>query len=240
MNPAQLAFLELAIRSQDNHCRFFPTDSVPWIAEVEHYWPSIRQEVDCLLLALKDLPGFEQIQREQEVLTQDQRWRVFPFLAYGYEIDTNLRRCPSTAAALRKIPGLKTAMFSILEPGKEIPPHRGPYAGVLRYHLAVKVSRSEACGINVGGEDMTWQEGKSLLFDDSYEHFAWNRSDEDRVVLFVDIERPLPSRLASLNRKAIDSIGVSEFVQAAIKNWTAWESIHGSNLDAAMQPIRAE
>ncbi len=67
-----------------------------------------------------------------------------------------------------------------------IPPRRGPFMGLLRYHLALKVTRrDDLCGISVGNEYRTWKEGKSLLFDDTYDHEAWNLSDEMRVVLFI-------------------------------------------------------
>ena len=37
------------------------------------------------------------------------------------------------------IPNLFQAFFSILEPGKSIPAHEGPYCGYLRYHLGLIV-----------------------------------------------------------------------------------------------------
>ncbi len=90
------------------------------------------------------------------------------------------------------IPGLTTAFFSILSPHKHIGEHRGPWRGVLRYHLALRVPEPAAqAGISVGGQVAHWEEGRSLLFDDGYEHFAWNDTDGVRVVLFVDVIRPL-------------------------------------------------
>ena len=89
-------------------------------------------------------------------------------------------------------PGLTTAFFSILSPRKHIGEHRGPWRGVLRYHLALRVPEPPAAaGISVGGQVAHWEEGRSLLFDDGYEHHAWNDTDGVRVVLFVDVIRPL-------------------------------------------------
>ncbi len=95
---------------------------------------------------------------------------------------------------MREIPGMTTAMFSILSPRKHILDHRGPYKGVLRYHLGLIVPReAERCRIRVGEDIRHWEEGKSLIFDDTFNHEVWNDTDETRVVLFVDVLRPLPS-----------------------------------------------
>lgn len=151
----------------------------------------MRAELDRVLAALDILPGFEDIQVGQQDLTSDKRWKVFPLFVHGEWIGKAQQRCQATVAALQKIPGLKAAMFSILQAGKELPAHRGPYAGGLRDHLGLKVPQPTLCGITVGGEQRSRAEGASLVFDDSHEHAAWNRGDEDRVVLFVDFARPL-------------------------------------------------
>lgn len=125
-------------------------------------------------------------------------------------------------------------MFSIFQGGKELPPHRGPFGGVLRYHLGLKVPHPELCGISVGGDEGHWQEGKSLIFDDSHSHHAWNRSNEDRVVLFVDFTRPLPEELREGNDKILKVISETDFVRNAAVNWAAWEKNHGDQLDAIL------
>ena len=81
-------------------------------------------------------------------------------------------------------------MFSILEPGKHLPPHRGPYNGVLRLHLGLIVPEPrEQLGIRVDNDVYRWQEGEAVIFDDAYEHEAWNRTPHTRVVLFVDFRQ---------------------------------------------------
>ncbi len=62
---------------------------------------------------------------------------------------------------------------------------------VLRCHLPLIVPDSEKCAIRVGEETHHWQEGKLVIFDDSFEHEAWNKSDARRVVLMFDIPNPL-------------------------------------------------
>jgi beta-hydroxylase len=99
---------------------------------------------------------------------------------------------------------MKTAMFSILAPRKHIPEHRGMYKGMLRYHLGLIIPGPDgACRIRVGQDIRSWQEGKSLVFDDSHMHEVWNDTDAYRVVLFVDLVRPLPFPLSLVNRSII-------------------------------------
>jgi len=96
---------------------------------------------------------------------------------------------------LQKIPGMKSAMFSILAPRKHIPEHRGLWKGVLRYHLGLIIPEPVGSSrIRVGKDVRFWEEGKSMIFDDSHPHEVWNDCDSQRIVLFVDVERPLPSR----------------------------------------------
>jgi beta-hydroxylase len=75
-----------------------------------------------------------------------------------------------------------------------------------------------ACRIRVREEVRYWSPGKSLIFDDSYLHEVWNDTDEERIVLFVDFERPLPFPVSALNRAVIKRIGNTEFVTDAVSN----------------------
>ena len=100
--------------------------------------------------------------------------------------------CPKTAALLDGIPGLFQAFFSILDGGKSIPAHGGPYRGYLRYHLGLVVPERTPRRSGSRTSTYTWQEGESILFDDSWEHEVINDCAEDRVVLIVDIRRPMP------------------------------------------------
>jgi beta-hydroxylase len=119
---------------------------------------------------------------------------------------------------------MTTALFSILAPHKHIGEHRGPYKGVLRYHLGLRIPEpTEACGIRVGGELAHWQEGHGLLFDDTYQHEAWNDTDGVRVVLFMDVIRPLRPPAKQLNQAVIKAIAWSPYVQNAKRKEEAWE-----------------
>ena len=203
---------------------FFDVDQFPWVAAMEAGAPKIRAELDEVLRYHADLPNFQDISTDQYQLTDDDRWKTFFFYGYGFTAGKNVERCPETARLLREIPGMTTAMFSILSPRKHILDHRGPYKGVLRYHLGLLVPEpTDACGIRVGGDVRHWAEGQSLVFDDTFEHEAWNDTDGVRVVLFVDVKRPLRGPARWLNEVVLKGIGFSPFIQDAKARHNAWE-----------------
>jgi ornithine lipid ester-linked acyl 2-hydroxylase len=214
-----LAALERAMARQPNGQRtFFETSSFPWVAELESEWRTIRAELDQVLAHRDAIPNFQDVSLEQTALTTDDAWKTYFLYGYGHRLDAHCARCPETTRLLGRIPGMRTAMFSILAAGKHIPPHRGPYKGVLRCHLGVIVPEPAAlCRIRVGGDFRFWEEGKSLIFDDSFVHEVWNETNGLRVVLFVDFVRPLPWPLSALNRLMIAAISRTPFVMRAVE-----------------------
>jgi ornithine lipid ester-linked acyl 2-hydroxylase len=204
---------------------FYRPSDFAWVAPVEANWKAIRAELDALLAHRDALPNFQDISTDQYTLTDDDRWKTYFFYGYGFRSDANCARCPETTRLIEAIPGMETAMFSILAPGKRIPPHDGPYKGVLRYHLGLVVPDApvERVGIRVGGETAGWSEGASLVFDDTYQHEAWNDTDETRVVLFVDVVRPLREPMRTVNAAVIKAIGWSPFIQDAKRRHRDWE-----------------
>ena len=222
-----------AIRaSADGRRAFFEPDAFAWVGKLEAQYSAIRAELERLLEAVELLPGLEDVQVGQYSLTQDRRWKVLPLYAYGRWSERNARRCPATMRALRSVPGLQVAMFSIMQAGKELPPHYGNYCGVLRYHLGLVVpDPPESCGLQVGEEVRHWRNGTSLIFDDSHLHAAWNRSDRDRGILLLDFVRPLPPDLAPRNDEVVAAIAASPSIEDSAKRWNEWERAFGAQLD---------
>jgi|SRR5271165_4272678 len=211
-------------RSLVGDATFLPLERFPWVAHVEQNWTVIREELESVLEDRAALPNFQEISKDQIEITDDDRWKTFFLYGYGFKAKLGTEMCPRTAALMEQIPGMTTAMFSILSPHKHILAHRGPYKGVLRYHLGLVVPRdAQACRIRVGEDVRHWQEGESMVFDDTFEHEVWNDTDETRVVLFVDVLRPLPAPESALNRLIVKAIGFSPFVLDAKRNQEAWE-----------------
>ena len=211
-------------RSLVGDATFFPLERFPWVKQIEENWTVIREELEGVLEDHAALPNFQDISRDQIEITDDDRWKTFFLYGFGFKAKLGVEMCPRTAALMEQIPGMKTAMFSILSPHKHILDHRGPYKGVLRYHLGLIVPHEkEACRIRVGEDVRHWEEGKSMIFDDTFNHEVWNDSDETRVVLFVDVLRPLPFPESALNRLIVAAIRISPFVLDAKRNQQVWE-----------------
>jgi|HubBroStandDraft_3_1064219.scaffolds.fasta_scaffold12999_1 aspartyl/asparaginyl beta-hydroxylase (cupin superfamily) len=203
---------------------FFADARFPWIERVEQNWETIHEELERVLADRDALPNFQDISKDQIEITDDDNWKTFFLYGYGFEAKLGVEMCPKTAALMREIPGMTTAMFSILSPRKHILDHRGPYKGVLRYHLGLIVPReAQQCRIRVGDDIRHWERGRSLIFDDTFNHEVWNDTDETRVVLFVDVLRPLPAPWNAINRLIVKAIGYSPFVLDAKRNQEAWE-----------------
>lgn len=191
-------------RTADGRRAYFDPASMGWPAILEAGWRESRAELDEVLAERDRIPPFQVVSEEQYAVTRDEGWRVFVFSVFGHPIERNARRCPATARLLAAIPELRNAMFSILAPGKQIPEHRGIYAGLLRYHLGLKVPADAAsCEITVAREKRTWREGATLIFDDSFPHSVRNDTPEERVVLFADFVRPLPWPVSWMNRMVL-------------------------------------
>jgi ornithine lipid ester-linked acyl 2-hydroxylase len=211
-------------RSLVGDAAFLPLERFPWVTQLEQSWGVICEEVERLLEDREALPSFQEISKDQIEITDDDRWKTLFLYGYGFEATLGVELCPRTAALMREIPGMKTAMISILSPHKHIRAHRGPYKGVLRYHLGLIVpENAEDCRIRVGEDVRHWEAGRSMVFDDTFNHEVWNDTDQTRVVLFLDVLRPLPFPESAINRAIVKAIGFSPFVLDAKRNQQAWE-----------------
>ncbi|MFN3656309.1 MAG: aspartyl/asparaginyl beta-hydroxylase domain-containing protein [Pseudolabrys sp.] len=196
----------------------------PWTKEIEREWRAIRAELDRVLTRKEELPGFHELATDVATISQDRDWKTFLLCGYGFRSDANIRLCPETWRICQKIPGLITVMYSILEPGKHLPAHRGPYNGVLRLHLGLIVPEPRGeLGIRVENEVYRWREGEAVIFDDAFEHEAWNRTPHTRVVLFVDFRKPLRFPANFLNWMLLNLAVFTPFIREGMDNQAAWE-----------------
>jgi aspartyl/asparaginyl beta-hydroxylase (cupin superfamily) len=159
---------------------FLDPHAFDFVAALEREWPAIRDE--CLGLPADAYDPW--VQREM----YGHGWSVYGLVAFGTRIEPALARCPVTAGAIATIPGLTTAGFSRLQASAHVEPHVGWVTTVYRAHLGLVVP--EGCTLRVGDDTRAWREGQTLIFDDTTEHEAWNRSEEPRIVLLFDFVRP--------------------------------------------------
>jgi len=227
-------------------CRFaihgdhpvFAAEQFPWIRGVEAEWHSVRRELDAVMVHRDAMPNFQDILREVRGIQKDDDWKTFFLVGVGMNCSENAKRCPQTMKVLERIPGCTTAFFSILSPGKHIPPHRGAWAGVLRLHLGLIVPEpADACRIRISDQVHTWKEGSCLVFDDTYNHQVSNDTDGYRVVLFVDFERPLHWPLAIWNHWLLNLAGLAPFLREANARQEAAERSFWARIaTGALQP----
>jgi beta-hydroxylase len=213
--------------------RFWDPKEFAWTAELEENWEVIRDEMQHLLDRLDLVPNFQEVRRDEAWINKDDRWKMFVLVGFGVPNEPNLARGPRTAALLKRVPTMTTAIFSFLQGEKHIPEHRGPFKGVLRYHLALRVPPpAGSCRLRVADEYAEWEEGKSIVFDDTFFHEVWKDSPGVRTVLFMDFLRPLPWPLDAINRWAFRAIGREPAIRMAAARLDHWEHKFGDEIDA--------
>ena len=169
---------------------FFDVDGFPELDVFKKNWQTIRDEAINLnqaqeIKASKDLDdiGFNSFFKTG--------WKRFYLKWYGATLNSAKELCPVTTQLVSQVPSVKGAMFAMLPPGARLVKHRDPYAGSLRYHLGLVTPNSEACHIDVDGEKHSWKDGEAVMFDETFIHYAENQTEQNRIVLFLDIKRPV-------------------------------------------------
>lgn len=179
--------------------QFFSRGEFPWIGELERATPAIRRE---LIEVMKQPNVFQPYvqgdasrpHNAQNGMLNNPDWSAFYLYKDGDLIKENAARCPETMTAIAKVPltdvqyRSPSVLFSLLRPGAHIPPHCGLINTRLIGHLPLVVPAG--CTFRVGNELREWVEGEAWLFDDTFEHEAWNRSNETRVILIFEVWRP--------------------------------------------------
>ena len=196
----------------------------PWVKDFEANWEKIRAELDVVLQDRDSLPSFHDISPDQKRISKGDNWKTFIFYALGQRVDSSCERCPETTKLLEKCPELQNAWFSILKPGYRIPPHKGPTNGIVRIHLGLIIpEQRDQCWIRVDDQILHWDEGKCIVFDDSYEHEVQNNTDQQRVVLFFDVLRPMHTPGRILNSIMLALLKRTAYFLDAQENIRQWE-----------------
>jgi hypothetical protein len=179
--------------------QFYERSAFRWAEALERQSAAIRAELLAVLEAGRSFAPYMQPHPDRPAfnnngLLNDPAWSACHLIQSGEEVPEMAARCPATLDALRRLPLCRikgrtpTALFSLLRPGAHIPPHHGYLNARLICHLPLIVPGN--CALRVGNETRAWRQGELMIFDDSMEHEAWNRSAELRVVLLFDIWRP--------------------------------------------------
>jgi len=161
-----------------------PSD-FPLVAFLESHFAAIREEVISL-----DPWRFH---RESERIKRSGDWDVAFFYERGRRHDEVCEACPVTTRGIEGHGTVRTMAgliyVSRMRAGTHIDAHHGPTNLRVRCHLGITVPEGD-CAIRVGDVTRRWEEGKCLVFDDHFEHEAWNHTAEERIVLIADLWHP--------------------------------------------------
>lgn len=196
----------------------------PFLAPFEEHWEEILAEVRELLKYREHIPGFQEVSPDQYKIATEKNWRTLFLYGFGQRIEGNCRQMPRTAELIGRVPHIHTAWVSILAPGYHIPPHTGVTKGILRAHLGLIVPEDRAnCWIRVGDERKSWEPGRIFVIDDTYEHEVRNDTDEERVVLLLDFNRPMRFGGRAVTWAFLQLMKLTAFYQEPKKNIQSFE-----------------
>jgi hypothetical protein len=178
--------------------QFYERDEFPWLTEIEAAVPEMQAELRAVLADGSDFAPYVEAHADRPLaanpLMNDPKWGAYYFWRNGEIVPENAARCPVTMQALQHAPmplidqRSPIALWSLLKPDTHIQPHHGLLNTRLICHIPLIVP--QGCALRVGNETRSWREGEALIFDDSFEHEAWNKSDATRVILLFEIWRP--------------------------------------------------
>lgn len=174
-------------------------------------WKDIRAEAMALCDEINAIPKFHELMPEQYQLSAfgEKEWRMFVLRAYDLDIEENMSKCPQLAALLRANPQIKSASFSFLAPGKQVPTHTGPFRGITRFYMGLQVPllNNGEPGVTLTIADKPYRiaNGESLLWDDTYPHSVRNDTDQWRIALLMDVFREqMPGPLTAFSNGIIN------------------------------------
>lgn len=176
--------------SKDTQSAYIEVEKFPELKILQDNWEMIRDEAinlnkEAHIKAYADLDdlGFNSFFRTG--------WKRFYLKWYGANLKSAEQLCPKTLALINTLPNVKGAMFTMLPPGARLGKHRDPYAGSLRYHLGLVTPNNDDCYISVDGQKYSWRDGEAVMFDETFIHYAENKTDQNRIILFLDVKRPV-------------------------------------------------
>lgn len=195
----------------------------------EKHFPQLKNEVSLMLEKThygKDLTlTRDTYSGENSYIGKDVRvsngqttgWRVLNIKA-GETLSPYAKHFPTLRRILRDTKNVVACVVSVLEPGVTIPIHVGYYKGIMRYMIPTHVPKDrDKVFLCVNGKKYHWTEGKSVLWDDNFPHKVYNYTDEIRVVIYMDILRPLHGWLDSFNKGMIRLAANSNLVKKEVQ-----------------------
>jgi len=211
------AFFDLFTGGKSRPIYFDAEKLMPELLQFDQNFDTVLKEYQNVD-NLNRIPAYEDVDEFQyDASSPETKWKVFALNLMGDNVEIAERICPEICKMLKNVPNVFQALFSVLEPGRSIPAHKGPYKGYLRYHLGVKIPKKSPPKIRIDDTHYTWKEGESVLFDDSFDHEVINHATEERVVLIVDILRPMPRLPHLVNKFLVQNMIKPAYAKSFLK-----------------------
>lgn len=185
---------------------FYPVHQFPEFNELVHSYQTVLEELQQNKTWLNWGSDAYDPMGHCEFLTGD--WTVCPLYfgrVRGYEMNiqgmsaTQLlelsvslpKKFPKTTELLQPIKTINFAAFSRLHPKSKLAPHKHDNPNNLILHMGLIIPEGKTCGLKVGGETHLWSKpGEAIVFNDTFEHSAWNDSEQERIILYIDFVKP--------------------------------------------------
>lgn len=163
---------------------FFTEEQIPAMTVLRENYPQIRQEIEDYFL--KGVTDFKVNFIAHNY--SEKGWKTVGLYAYCLKRTKNCEALPFTTSVIESLPGLTTAIISVLEPHTTIKPHLGDTNAIVRIHLPIVVPGSwPDLGMIIDRTPLQWAEGQTVAFNVVKRHKAWNLTDHKRIVLIVDV-----------------------------------------------------
>jgi len=178
------------------------------LKELKEHWKTIRDELNALPMdvfisdKVRPVEEWEGSDILSEIICEfssgkhgwvhgtehlKDTWISWPFIWEGNVIPSNCKLCPKTYELLSQIDGIYVAGFSLMKGGVKIQEHCdvvGPDYK-LTYHLGLKCPKGCFLHHQTLG-DIEEEDGKHIVMNAQFPHWAENTSEEDRVILYIE------------------------------------------------------
>jgi len=187
------------------------SDIYLYIDEIINEWNNFKQIKLTAGIPIDDISG------EQRILNDDKKWKAVFIYGFDYYTNIGLECFPITTKIVKKWENdITLVFFSTLEPEKHIPPHVGNNHGVVRTQIGIDIPDYSNTGLRIADKTVQLKNKELFIFDDTFEHEAWNFGQLPRTVLIIDSIKKLPFLYGILNKISLRKMKKSIYVQNAL------------------------
>jgi hypothetical protein len=140
----------------------------------------------------------EEISSNPEI-NSNHAWKNFGLIHNKFTFTENVKKCPRTYKLLKKIKKyINISGFSLMKENCLLDKHtddNGLKNNSLAYHLGLVIpSNNKTCKLIIKSPDdnklyyMEENAGDAFVFDATHEHYAYNQSNENRIILYIDFK----------------------------------------------------